>query len=570
MRGNPEEGRHAFEHGTYVNGLHETWPIRHAEAAYGFARTGQTIVNAPGRQADEALRRRRAARHRHRRPRALRARPRLPRRRAAALGHLAHAVGQAGQGRLHPDGLDDPAPPRRADPRGDHALRRRTAGRLVAAAQPPGRRGRVPPAGGSQRGPRGPAQGRRLRGAGAAAPHPHGQGRPDDARLPVRELADDGRRGRRPRAAHGRPLRGRPGRRAGPHQDGLPRRRPGGQHPADREDRGLPHLARAAGARAVRPLPAHPRPGRPLRPRPLAGRAAGLVRRVLGGQRRRGRVGRPEPRRDPAGDPVQPLHARPGQRAGRRSRRRGEGGDRLGLRGPLLLGQRGLRRAVPQLHAPRARPQPHALPQPDAARRARAGPRAEPARGALPVAHHQRRGGLGLLRGRHRPGAHRRRRRPRARAVRQRHRRRGVPGARRPRDPRRDRPALRRPRVLAQQRRAVVPHPRRHRPRRVHDRRQQQPVHQRHGALQPRAGRAVGGVDPPPGAGRVRADRAEAEPHRRRGHRVGGLRGGHAHPLRRGPATSTRRTTSSSTARSGTSAAPRRSCARSCSTTTRS
>ena len=64
------------------------------------------------READEALRRRRAARHRHRRPRALRARPRLPRRRAAPLAHLAHAVGQAGQGRLHPDGLDDPAPPR--------------------------------------------------------------------------------------------------------------------------------------------------------------------------------------------------------------------------------------------------------------------------------------------------------------------------------------------------------------------------------------------------------------------------------------------------------------------------
>ena len=47
MRGNPEEGRHAFEHGTYVNGFHETWPIRHAESAFGFARTGQTIVNAP-------------------------------------------------------------------------------------------------------------------------------------------------------------------------------------------------------------------------------------------------------------------------------------------------------------------------------------------------------------------------------------------------------------------------------------------------------------------------------------------------------------------------------------------
>jgi alpha,alpha-trehalose phosphorylase len=47
MRGNPEEGREAHEHGTFVNGFHETWPIRHAEAAYGFARTGQTIVNAP-------------------------------------------------------------------------------------------------------------------------------------------------------------------------------------------------------------------------------------------------------------------------------------------------------------------------------------------------------------------------------------------------------------------------------------------------------------------------------------------------------------------------------------------
>ncbi|MGL4745995.1 MAG: glycoside hydrolase family 65 protein, partial [Dermatophilaceae bacterium] len=47
MRANPEEGREVHEHGTFVNGFHETWPIRHAEAAYGFARTGQTIVGAP-------------------------------------------------------------------------------------------------------------------------------------------------------------------------------------------------------------------------------------------------------------------------------------------------------------------------------------------------------------------------------------------------------------------------------------------------------------------------------------------------------------------------------------------
>ena len=47
MRGNPEEGRDAYAHGTFVNGFHETWEIRHAEAAFGFARTGQTIVNVP-------------------------------------------------------------------------------------------------------------------------------------------------------------------------------------------------------------------------------------------------------------------------------------------------------------------------------------------------------------------------------------------------------------------------------------------------------------------------------------------------------------------------------------------
>ncbi len=47
MRANPEEGRDAYEHGTFINGFHETWEIRHAEAAFGFARTGQTMVNVP-------------------------------------------------------------------------------------------------------------------------------------------------------------------------------------------------------------------------------------------------------------------------------------------------------------------------------------------------------------------------------------------------------------------------------------------------------------------------------------------------------------------------------------------
>ena len=47
MRGNMEEGRDGHLNGTFVNGFHETWPIRHAEEAYGFARVGQTIVNVP-------------------------------------------------------------------------------------------------------------------------------------------------------------------------------------------------------------------------------------------------------------------------------------------------------------------------------------------------------------------------------------------------------------------------------------------------------------------------------------------------------------------------------------------
>ena len=47
MRANPSEGRDAHTHGTYLNGFHETWQIQHAEDAFAFAKTGQTIVNVP-------------------------------------------------------------------------------------------------------------------------------------------------------------------------------------------------------------------------------------------------------------------------------------------------------------------------------------------------------------------------------------------------------------------------------------------------------------------------------------------------------------------------------------------
>ncbi len=47
LRDNPPEGRDAHSHGTFLNGFHETWPIHHAESAFAFAKTGQTIVNVP-------------------------------------------------------------------------------------------------------------------------------------------------------------------------------------------------------------------------------------------------------------------------------------------------------------------------------------------------------------------------------------------------------------------------------------------------------------------------------------------------------------------------------------------
>ncbi len=211
MRGNPEEGRHAFEHGTYVNGLHETWPIRHAEAAYGFARTGQTIINAPDAKLmklyvddeplvigtadlehyertldfrDGVLRRTLIWRT----PSGKRVKVDSTRMVSMTQRHLVLLT-------LEVTMLAGEAP-------------------LVVSSQLLNRQDGVDEyhlQADTKRGARRPAQGWCLRGAGAAAAHLHGQGRPDDAGLPVRQLADDrGRRGR-PRGAHARPLRGRPG-----------------------------------------------------------------------------------------------------------------------------------------------------------------------------------------------------------------------------------------------------------------------------------------------------------------------------------------------------------------------
>ncbi|MFO7653527.1 MAG: beta-phosphoglucomutase family hydrolase [Candidatus Krumholzibacteriia bacterium] len=47
IRGAFEEGRPVFQSGTFINGFHETWPITYGETAFGFATTGQTMLNVP-------------------------------------------------------------------------------------------------------------------------------------------------------------------------------------------------------------------------------------------------------------------------------------------------------------------------------------------------------------------------------------------------------------------------------------------------------------------------------------------------------------------------------------------
>lgn len=47
IRGAFEEDAPVHQSGTFVNGFYESWPIVYGEEAYGFAKTGQTMVNVP-------------------------------------------------------------------------------------------------------------------------------------------------------------------------------------------------------------------------------------------------------------------------------------------------------------------------------------------------------------------------------------------------------------------------------------------------------------------------------------------------------------------------------------------
>ncbi len=232
-----------------------------------------------------------------------------------------------------------------------------------------------------------------------------------------------------------------------------------------------------------------PRARRPNRPRAAPCRlprvrrpgrvAAGGARRVLGPQRRRRRR---RPRRA-AGGALEPVPAVPVRCAGRGHRHPGQSPDRARLRRPLLLGHRDLRPAVPVLHRAADRQEPPALPLQHAAQGPPARRGAQPGGGAVPMADHQRRGGVGVLPGRHGAVPPQRRHRLRPQALRRRHRGHRCARRVRCRAARGDGPAVGGPRLLRQRR--CVPSPRGHRSRRVHDGGQRQRLHQPDGAAEP-------------------------------------------------------------------------------------
>ena len=237
-------------------------------------------------------------------------------------------------------------------------------------------------------------------------------------------------------------------------------------------DRDLPGARRHA--RSTAP------PGR-LRQR-IEARPAPPRGRVLAPQRHRGR-GRAG---HPARRALQPLPAHAGHRARRGPRRAGQGHDRARLRGPLLLGHGDLRGAVPGPHQPAVGEAGARVPPPAAGRGAQARPRGRPRRRAVPVAHDHRRGGLGVVRVRHRAVPHQRGHRVRDAPVQPRDRRPRLHARPGRRGARGDRALLDGARLLRRApRRALLDHGR-DRPGRVHDSRGQQRLHEPDGEGEPR------------------------------------------------------------------------------------
>ena len=241
MRGNVEEGRDVHAHGTFINGFHETWQIRHAEEAFGFAQTGQTIVNVPDVKTikvyvdDEPLMLSLADLQEYERTLDFRdgvLRRSLVWRTPSGKRVLIESSRMVSFEQRHLAVMTFDVTLLDADAPG---------GDLVADPQPPGRHRRLPrvDVGPCLR----PAPGLAPRRAGARPPEPLGERPPHRAQLSLRQLRHDPRRGCRPRHLDRLRLRGAEPRRGGPRQEDLPRHGPSGATDPYHQGGGLPHLA---------------------------------------------------------------------------------------------------------------------------------------------------------------------------------------------------------------------------------------------------------------------------------------------------------------------------------------
>ncbi len=217
---------------------------------------------------------------------------------------------------------------------------------------------------------------------------------------------------------------------------------------------------------------------------------------------------------------LEPVPVAPGVGPGRPVRHSGQGVDQPDVRRALLLGHGDVRPAVPDLHVPAARPERLAVSVRHPGQGAGAGPCGQSEGRVICLAHDQRRGGVGVLRGGHGPVPHQRRDRPRHREVRGRHRGSGLPVRVRGGDPRRDRPAVVRPGLLLRAQGRALLHPPGHRAGRIHHGGQQQHVHEPDGSGEPAVRRRRGGTAAGGQPGPLPGPRT---PNRTRAWRGGGL-----------------------------------------------
>jgi hypothetical protein len=427
MRGGFQEGRPHFLHGTYINGFYETWPIPYGEKAFGFAKTGQTMINVPDGKIirlyvdDEPFT--------------------LDR---ATLDHYERALDMK-SGTYERETLWE-------TPSGKHVRIRTTrfvsfTERHVAAVryEVTVLNARAPIVVASELADHRAIDAKAVREdlAAGVAPPTH----EDDPRL-ARTFKDEVLVLEEMETHDKRVLMGHFTRssrmtmgcgmdhvvetendytvassredQSGPCR--LQHRRRAGQAVRAVQIRDVSHVAQRAGVGAARAVGADAGSRDPAGIRSPAGGSTRVRRRFLAAERHPDL--RPADQPAPATVPaVESVPDAPGDRARRERRRAGEGSDRAGVRGTLLLGHGDLLSPVPHLHRPAHRAKPPEIPARHARQGARTRHGAQPARRPLSLADDQRRRGERLLRRRHGAISHQRGNRLFDQEVRRSHRR---------------------------------------------------------------------------------------------------------------------------------------------------